>query len=74
MDHPLGDAFVIEVEDLFLHRENFRERRAWRVGPQRFLVVGDHQTLRRGQAFAIAFGVLLDFTTGHQSVTIRRLT
>ena len=49
VDDPLGDALVVEVEDLLAEVEVFQERRAARADPERVLVVGDGDALLGGQ-------------------------
>ena len=48
VDHPFGDALVVEMEDLLPEVEVLQQRRAAVTRPQRVLVVGDgHALLRR---------------------------
>ena len=49
MDDPLGDALVVEVEDLLAEVEVFQQRRAAGADPERVLVVRDRDALLRGQ-------------------------
>ena len=59
VDDPLGDALVVEVEDLLAEVEVFQERRAAGTGPERVLVVGDGDALLGGQHRRIAAGRLV---------------
>src|SRR5205823_3038519 len=47
--HPLRDPLVVEVEDLLPEMEVLQRARAALAGPQRVLVVRDHDALLRGQ-------------------------
>lgn len=49
VDHPLGDALVIEVEELLPEVEVLQKSRAPRPGPQAVLVIGDGNTLLGGE-------------------------
>ena len=49
VDDPLGDALVVEVEDLLAEVEVLEQRRAALADPQRVLVVGDRDALLRRQ-------------------------
>ena len=49
VDDPLGDALVVEVEDLLAEVEVLQQRRPARPDPQRVLVVGDRHALLGGQ-------------------------
>ncbi len=48
VDHPLGDALVVEVEDLFAEGLILDQKRAAGAGAQRVLVVGDRHPQRGG--------------------------
>ena len=48
----LGDALVVEVEDLLAEVEVLEQRRPALADPQRVLVVGDRHALRGRQAVA----------------------
>ena len=50
----LGDALVVEVEDLLAEVEVLEQRRAALADPQRVLVVGDRHALLRRQPGAAA--------------------
>ncbi len=52
MDDAFGDALVIEVKDLFAQNEIFEKRRPKPPGLQAVLVVGDRNSVVRGQARA----------------------
>ena len=52
MDDALGNAFVIEMRDLFAQDEIFQQRRAANAGLERILVVADRHALIRGQPLA----------------------
>ena len=54
VDDPLGDALVVEVEDLLPEVEVFQQRRAAGTGLERVLVVGDRDALLGGQYRRIA--------------------
>ena len=56
---PLGDALMVEMEDLLAQGEILQQRRAGRTGPQRVLVVGDHHALRGGHPVAACLRVLV---------------
>ncbi len=68
MDDPLGDAFVIEVEDLFAQHKVFEQGRPPLASPQRVLVIGDAVTVVVGQmgpactVIAIGRNILMQFT------------
>ena len=62
VDDPLGDALVVEVEDLLAEVEVFQQRRAAGADPQRVLVVGDRDALLRGQYRRIAARRLVGLT------------
>ena len=53
MHDALGDAFVVEMRDLFTHDEIFEQRGAARTGAQRVLVIGDLHALIGPERFAI---------------------
>ena len=59
MDHALGDALVVEVEDLFAEMEVLEQGRAAPPGLQGILVVGHRAALRRGQDRGRAGGGLV---------------
>ena len=61
MDDALGNALVVEVEDLLAEMEVLDQRRAARADLQRVLVVGDRAALRRGQDRRVALGDLVQF-------------
>ena len=73
MDDPLGDAFVVEVEDLFAQSEVFQQGRARRTDPQRILIVSDDYALRCRQSLSTISGVLMDFAPPPRTV-IRSVT
>ena len=56
---PLGDALVIEVEDLLAEVEVLEERRPPLAHPQGVLVVGDRNTLLGGQPAGPVDGYLV---------------
>jgi hypothetical protein len=58
MDHPLGDALVVEVEDLLTQHEVLEQRRTRCARAQAVLVVRDGDALGGGKLLA-AFGVLV---------------
>ena len=49
MNHPLGDTFVVEVEDLLSELEVLEEARTPRSGLEGVLTVGDDDALLRGE-------------------------
>lgn len=59
----LGNALVIEVEDLLAEVEIFDQRRAAFAGAQAVLVVGDGAALGGRQDGRVAFGDLVKFST-----------
>ena len=59
MDDALGNALVVEVEDLLAEVEVFEQRRPARADAQRVLVVGDRDALLRGQHGHVAAGDLM---------------
>ena len=62
MDDALGDALVVEVEDLLAEVEVFQRRRPAIADPQRVLVVGDRDALLGGQHRHIAASHLMGFS------------
>jgi hypothetical protein len=62
MDHPLGNALMIEVEDLFAEVEVVDQ--GWTAGtdPQHVLVVGDRTALGGRQYVMSVFGDLMKLT------------
>ena len=64
VDHPLGDALVVEVEDLLPEVEVLEQRRAPLADPQRVLVVGDRDALLGGQRGPSAVGGLVGLAAG----------
>ena len=69
---PLGDALVVEVEDLLAEVEVVEQRRAALAGAQRVLVVGDRDALLGGQRHAGAGGRLVGLAAGADLVDQRR--
>ena len=63
MHHALGNALMVEVEDLFAEVEIFQQGRAARALAQRILVVGDRNALLGGEGFNIAPRGLMQFPT-----------
>ncbi len=63
MNHPLGNALVIEVEYLLTKMEVVDEKRTTWTNPQRVLVVGNGAALCRRQQRRIALGDLMQFAT-----------
>ena len=61
MHHALGNALVVEVEDLLAEMEILDQRRAARADLQRVLVVRDRAALRGGQDWRIACCDLMQF-------------
>ena len=61
MHDPLGNALVVEMEDLLAEMEVFDEGRAAGADSQRVLVVGDRAALRGGQHRRTVFGNLMQF-------------
>ena len=59
VDDPLGDAFVVEMEDLLPEVEVLQERGAAGAGLERVLVVGDRDALLGGQHRHLAAGRLV---------------
>ena len=61
MHHPLGDALMVEVEDLLAEVEVFQERRAARPDLQRVLVVRHRAALGRRQDGRVTRRNLMQF-------------
>ena len=61
--HPLGDALVVEVEDLLAEVEVLEQRRAALAHPQRVLIVSDRDPLLRRQPHTVA-DRLVSFAAG----------
>jgi hypothetical protein len=59
VDDTLGDAFMIEMENLFAEVKIFQQRRTAFTDAQAVLVVGDRHTLLRGQHIAGRTGDLM---------------
>ena len=59
VDHALGDALVVEVEDLLPEVGVLEERRARLADAQRVLIVADGNALLRGQRRAAVAGQLV---------------
>ena len=64
VDDPLGDALVVEVEDLLAEVEVLQQGRAAGAGPERVLVVGDGNSLLGGQCRCIADSRLVGLAAG----------
>ena len=72
MDDALGNALVIEVEDLLAKMEIFQQRRAAAPDPERVLVVGDRNALLRGQHRRIAARRLMRLAAfPHSNASVR---
>ena len=65
----LGDALVVEVEDLLAEVEVLEERRAAVARSQRVLVVGDRHTLLRSSAVADSVRDLMRLPTGPRKIS-----
>ncbi len=52
--HPLGDALVVEMEDLLAEMEVLEQRRTAFADPQGVLVVGDGHALLGRQHLVVA--------------------
>ena len=63
VDDPLGDALMIEMEDLLAHREIFQKGGTARSGAQRVLVVRDGDALGRRHLGDIAARLLVQLAT-----------
>ena len=59
MHHALGNALVVEVEDLLAEMEILKCRRATRADLQRILIVRNRPALRGGENGGVAFGDLM---------------
>ena len=59
MHDALGYALVVEVRDLLAEDEVLQQRRSAGCGPQRVLVVGQGNALRRGHGRVVAASLLL---------------
>ena len=57
--HALGNALVVEVEDLLAEMEVLERRRSTRADLQRVLIVGDRPALGGRQDGHVAFGDLM---------------
>src|SRR6185312_10941117 len=62
MNHPLRDAFVIEMHDLLTQDEILEQDRAARADLERVLVVCDGHALVGRQEGVLARGLLMQFT------------
>ncbi len=62
--HALGDALVVEVEDLLPEVGVLERRRAPLADPERVLVVADRDALLRGQRVVLVAGGLVGVATG----------
>ena len=60
---PLGNALVIEVEDLLAEMEVFDQRRPALADLQRVLVVGDRTSLGGGEHLGFTLRGLVEFAT-----------
>src|SRR5262245_42361492 len=67
MYHPLGDALMVEVEELLAEVKIFERRGAACTDPERILVVGDGDPLLSGQDGSVPTCTLVYFSasTGH---------
>jgi hypothetical protein len=63
VDHALGDALVVEVEDLLAEVEVLEGGRAPVTDPQRVLVIGDGRTLGRRQPRSLTTADLVGLAT-----------
>jgi len=74
MDHPLGDALVIEMEYLLTEMEVVHKKRAAWSDTQRILVVGDRSALRGRQHRIPVLRHLVEFTTlpAHELLIVDR--
>ena len=61
MHHALGNALVIEMEDLFAKMKIFQSGRTARADLERILIVGNRRSLLRGQDRHILVGSLVEF-------------
>ena len=59
MHDPLGNALMVEVEDLLAEMEIFEQRRAARADLERILIVRHRPALGGGQNRHVAFGKLM---------------
>ena len=57
--HALGNALVVEVEDLLAEMKVLEGRRSTRADLQRILIVRDRPALRRRENGDVAFGDLM---------------
>ena len=63
MHHALGDALMVEMEDLFAEMEILEHGRATRADLQRILIIGDRPALRGGQHRSGSAGMLVQFAS-----------
>src|SRR5262249_36695219 len=77
MYHPLGDALMVEVEELLAEVKIFERRGAACTDPERILVVGDGDPLLSGQDGRVSACTLVYFSsrTGHHTLimVLRRI-
>src|SRR5262245_4488730 len=77
MYHPLGDALMVEVEELLAEVKVFERRGAACTDPERILVVGDGDPLLSGQDGRVPPCTLVYFSTntGHHTLisVLRRI-
>ena len=58
VNDPLGDALVVEVEDLLPKMKIFQQGRPSRADPQRVLIIRDQDALLGGQRLAPHVGAI----------------
>ena len=74
--HALGDALMVEVEDLLAEMRIFDQRRAAVALPKGVLIVGNRHPLLRCQDILPVFGHLVGFAAlapDHSVIVIDRL-
>src|SRR5262249_59524685 len=70
MYHPLGDALMVEVEELLAEVKIFERRGTAGTDLERILVVGDGDALLCGQVGRVPTSILVHFAagTGHHTL------
>src|SRR5262249_30260140 len=75
MHHALGDALMVEVEELLAEVKIFERRGAAGTDLERILVVSDGDALLRGQVGRVPTSTLVHFSTGtghHTLISVLR--
>src|SRR5712691_2689401 len=70
MHHPLGDTLMVETEELLAQVKIFERRGATGTDLERILIVGNWDTLLRGQDGCVPTSTLVHFSasTGHHAL------